>query len=43
MPHISQNFHHVIDSYTKVAAGLYDYTGALKNISYLYKEPSELF
>lgn len=43
MPHISQNFHHVMDSYTKVAAGLYDYTGALKNISYLYKEPSELF
>lgn len=43
MPFISQNFHHVMETYTAVKAGIYDYTGALKTVTYTYKEPSELF
>lgn len=43
MPFLSQNFHHTIESNTKVTCGFYDYTGAMVTNSVAHKEPSDLF
>ena len=43
MPHISQNFSHVLESHTKTTAGAYNYTSSLQTNSYAYKEVSQCF